>query len=103
MSDLKLTSYSGKRTIGKPMDANYQEVLERIVKDRSNDGRGIQQQNSFHDVVASFNVLLKEPNQRPPHYTEVEEKLVRLGMTEENARDVRIVYRTLKTLHHGIP
>lgn len=85
------------------MDNKYREELERIVKVRSNDGRGIQEQNGFQDVVASLNALLKDPDQKPPHYTEVEQELVNLGMSPENARDVRIVYRTLKTLHHGVP
>jgi hypothetical protein len=87
------------------MDPKYQEVLARIVKDRSNDHRGIWQHTDFHDVTASLHALLKQENQdpAPPHYTEIQQELERLGMAEGPARDVTIIYRAFKFIYHHVP
>jgi hypothetical protein len=84
------------------MTPNYQEVFARIVQRLSNDNRGILQHTDFHDAVASINVALKE-DPEPPHYTEVQEELERLGMSEGNARDLMLVYRALKVSVVGPP
>jgi hypothetical protein len=86
------------------MKSAYRELCARIVRRVSKDGRGILQHADFADVVASINsVLVKDEDAEPPPHTEIQEELVRLGMSESNARDVMLVYRALKVAEFGPP
>jgi hypothetical protein len=85
------------------MNPRYLEVLATIVGRLSNDNRGIQQHTDFFEVVTSLNEVLSVEDGDAPHYTEVMGELVKLGMSEGNARDVTLVYRALKVSELGPP
>ena len=77
------------------MDTAVDDALEYIAKRLATDGRGIQEQVDFDDTVASLAGALRKVRGAIPHELDVEEALLAHDMKPADARDVRLVYRTL--------